>query len=166
MNAVTSVDNYLARLDCTCTSLLYPPRYASPEALEIDMKRDSDRDTVSRRWVFRITSAAAVWGAGFILSPGQAKSASARVIAIDIRNRKVPAIRHGTVRVTEGDDVRIDWTTDEATDLHLHGYDIETRVAPGRAASMTFRAHTAGRFPVSAHNFGHRILLYLEVYPR
>jgi len=110
--------------------------------------------------------AAAAGMIGFIPATGQAESKLRRRIALDIRKRVVVGARNRTIRVNEGDDVRIDWTTDETVNLHLHGYDIEARVEPGRATLMSFRAHTAGRFPVSAHNFGHRMLLYLEVYPR
>lgn len=155
-----------ARFDCACAYFFLPSRYDRPTALEIDMQQCADHDTVNRRYILRIVLAAAAGTIGFIPATGQAESKLRRRIALDIRKRAVVAARNRTIRVNEGDDVRIDWTTDETADLHLHGYDIQTRVAPGRTASMTFRAHTAGRFPVSAHNFGHRMLLYLEVYPR
>lgn len=130
------------------------------------MNHDADHDTVSRRCFVQIMPAAAACAFGLIPAAVQAGSNSPHVIALEIQKREVPSIRNRTVRVTEGDDVRIDWTTDEAAELHLHGYDIEVRAKPGRTVSMAFRAKTAGRFPVSAHNFGHRILIYLEVYPR
>ncbi len=71
-----------------------------------------------------------------------------------------------TVRVTEGDKVRIDWVTDEVADLHFHGYDLHAKAEPGRTVSLTFQAHTAGRFPISAHNFNHATLVYIEIHPR
>ncbi len=130
------------------------------------MQQCADHDTVNRRYILWIMLAAAAGMIGFIPATGQAESKLRRRIALDIRKRVVVGARNRTIRVNEGDDVRIDWTTDETVNLHLHGYDIEARVEPGRATLMSFRAHTAGRFPVSAHNFGHRMLLYLEVYPR
>jgi hypothetical protein len=51
-------------------------------------------------------------------------------------------------------------------ELHLHGYDILALAKPGRITHMTFVAKIAGRFPISAHEFGHGALVYLEVYPR
>jgi hypothetical protein len=54
--------------------------------------------------------------------------------------------------------------------LHLHGYDIETRVAPGKPAVTAFTARLTGRFPVAIHagdgKRGHRALLHVEIYPR
>ena len=52
-----------------------------------------------------------------------------------------------TLRVTEGDHVRLRWTADAPTVLHLHGYDIEQAVAPGQVQS-SIRGVRTGRFPV------------------
>jgi len=74
----------------------------------------------------------------------------------------------GTVRVKKGDKVELRWTSDRRIVLHLHGYDIETTVAPGTPAVMSFQARITGRFPVSVHGQGsrhERPLLYLEVHP-
>jgi hypothetical protein len=76
-----------------------------------------------------------------------------------------------TLRVTEGDRVRLRWTADAPTILHLHGYDIEQEVAPGRVTDMHFEAYATGRFPIEIHAHGdasdHEApLLVLEVYPR
>ena len=87
------------------------------------------------------------------------------VINLEIRKRKVTADEK-TIRLTEGEEIQIDWVTDEAVELHLHGYDIYALATPDRKVSMSFRAHTAGRFPISAHQFGHRTVIYLEIYPK
>jgi hypothetical protein len=76
-----------------------------------------------------------------------------------------------SLRVTEGDRVRLRWIADTPTILHLHGYDIEQEVAPGRVTEMHFEAYATGRFPVEVHAHGdashHEApLLVLEVYPR
>ena len=82
------------------------------------------------------------------------------------------------VRVTEGDRVELRWTTDEAAEIHLHGYDVVLGLVPGATATMAFDAHATGRFPVTAHGFGahgeedaghghdEAVLLYVEVHPR
>ncbi len=52
--------------------------------------------------------------------------------------------------------------------LHLHGYEIETRVVPGTVAETRFQARAAGRFPIHVHAGQARseaVLAYLEVYP-
>jgi FtsP/CotA-like multicopper oxidase with cupredoxin domain len=73
-----------------------------------------------------------------------------------------------TIRVHQGDDVVLRWHSDRAIVLHLHGYEIETRVGPGAAAETRFEARATGRFPVHVHTGQARseaVLAYLEVYP-
>jgi hypothetical protein len=77
--------------------------------------------------------------------------------------------------VSQGQQVRIVWQSDETVDIHLHGYDIDLSIEAQLPAEMTFRARATGRFPITSHGFGeqkgqggrlhHGALLYLEVYP-
>ena len=92
-----------------------------------------------------------------------------RIVRRKIEN--IPA----TIRVTAGDRVELRWTTDEATTVHVHGYDIKLALDPAAEGRMRFDAHATGRFPISSHGFGaaaskgaHReaVLLYLEVHPK
>jgi len=99
-----------------------------------------------------------------------AQEAARRVIEVRIENRQVVAPRQ-SIRITEGDLVELVWTSDEATELHLHGYDLELQVRPGEPADMVVEAHATGRFPITSHGWGeaghgHDALIYLEVYPR
>jgi hypothetical protein len=84
-----------------------------------------------------------------------------------------------TLRVNRGETVVLRWRTDEAVSLHVHGYDLKANLSPAAPASMRFEALVAGRFAITAHEFGaaadqsappkkHRevTLLYLEVLPR
>jgi hypothetical protein len=82
-----------------------------------------------------------------------------------------------TLRATQGESVEIVFESDEAAELHLHGYDIAIEVQPGVPAAMRVAAKIAGRFSIEAHRFGragadggrksrHVVLLYLEVHPR
>jgi hypothetical protein len=100
--------------------------------------------------------------------------AGAAELTFDLRIERgsVPANMR-LVRVTQGDVVKLRWTADRATALHLHGYDIELTVTPGAAADMAFTARATGRFPVSVHTpqagGGHTHeppLLHVEVHPR
>jgi plastocyanin len=76
-----------------------------------------------------------------------------------------------TIRVGQGDVVELTWISDEAGELHLHGYDIAFEVAPAGPTVITFEAHATGRYPVTSHGFGdetghrHATLLYIEVHP-
>jgi len=89
---------------------------------------------------------------------------------ITIENREV-VLDGNVVRVTQGDDVELVWTSDEAVELHLHGYDVALELAADEPGTMSFNARATGRFPVTSHGFsgehdhGHSTLLYLEVYP-
>jgi hypothetical protein len=77
------------------------------------------------------------------------------------------------IRVKQGDVVRLRWTTDRSIVLHLHGYDIETKVEPGAVAEMAFEARATGRFPVEehtpnvrgGHSHGETALVLVEVRP-
>ncbi len=84
-----------------------------------------------------------------------------------------------TIRVDRGDRVVLRWRADEAVTIHLHGYDLHAELTPAARTDMRFLAGIAGRFPITAHEFGaaprqgtqarhHRetVLLYLEVQPR
>ncbi len=90
------------------------------------------------------------------------------------------AIEHGRVaedmrvlRVTEGDRVRLRWTTGAPLVLHLHGYDIEKKVTPGKVTEFAFTAFATGRFPVNVHRpdepaarHDEAPVVLVEVYPR
>jgi hypothetical protein len=79
------------------------------------------------------------------------------------------------IRVNEGDVVKLRWTSDQPIVLHLHGYDIEKRVAPGAITELAFTAYATGRFPIHVHAQGAGAgghahedapLATIEVYPR
>jgi hypothetical protein len=90
-------------------------------------------------------------------------------------------VEHGAVpanmkliRVKQGDAVKLRWSSDRPITLHLHGYDIERKVVPGKVTEMAFTANVTGRFPVEehladtagGHAHGQAPLVRLEVYPR
>ncbi len=98
------------------------------------------------------------------------QDSSQRSIDLHIEGRRVVS-PNTVIRITEGEVVELLWVTDEAVELHLHGYDLLLGVRPGEPAAMVVDAHIAGRFPVTSHGWGeggpgHETLIYLEVYPR
>lgn len=96
-----------------------------------------------------------------------------RVFVLTIAKQQV-AQDMRVLRVTQGDAVRLRWSTDQPLKLHLHGYDIEKSIAPGQITEFAFKAHASGRFPINVHTDessqdhadGEHVLVYLEVYPR
>jgi hypothetical protein len=100
-----------------------------------------------------------------------------REFEISIRDRHVEG-GASTLRVQRGDTVQMRFRCDEAVSLHVHGYDLRANVSATSPTTIRFAATIAGRFPISAHEFGaaadqaarpkaHRevTLLYLEVLP-
>ena len=70
--------------------------------------------------------------------------------------------------------MRIEWSADQQTTVHLEGYDISVVVLSGRAQTMEFKAVATGRFAVHAHvgeqrgkhAHGRGALMWIEVHPR
>jgi len=101
-------------------------------------------------------------------------ASAVREFEISIRDRRVEGSA-STIRVKRGETVLLRWRTDEAVSLHVHGYDIRASLSAASPESMRFEAAVAGRFAITAHEFGavadqpkrHRemTLLYLEVLP-
>jgi hypothetical protein len=101
-----------------------------------------------------------------------------REFDISIRDRRVEGSA-STLRIKRGDTVLLRWRSDETVAVHLHGYDLQANVFATSPATLRFDATIAGRFPITAHEFGaaaadrdarlkkHRevTLLYLEVLP-
>ena len=111
---------------------------------------------------------------GFANLAGTAAAQTAEV-AFDLRiekGRVAQSMR--LIRVRQGDAVKLRWTTDRPIILHLHGYDIETKVEPGGPAEMAFTARATGRFGIEehkpsakgGHSHGEAPLVRIEVYPR
>ena len=111
--------------------------------------------------------------AGATLAAAQDK----RVVNIEIVDRNAAGDEveasggTGVVRVTQGEQVELRWTSNEATELHLHGYNVRTKVDAKGEAVMNVDARAAGRFAIESHGFGadhhaEKTLIYLEVLPR
>ena len=104
-------------------------------------------------------------------------ASTVREFEISIRDRRVEGSA-STLRVKRGETVLLRFRTDEAVSLHVHGYDLQVKLFPASPASARFEAKVAGRFPITAHEFGAAAdpkarpqsqrevtLLYLEVLP-
>jgi hypothetical protein len=96
-------------------------------------------------------------GAG---SPAQQSS----VFELVVRAGKL-ASGPSVLRVHEGERVNLLVKSDSSDEVHLHGYDLHARLAPGATANLEFTANHTGRFGLELHNV-HSELAALEVYPR
>lgn len=125
----------------------------------------------------QIIAATAVAATFAIVSIADAAAEGPRVVKIDVIERAATGpdveVSGGTevVRVIQGEQVEIRWTSTEATELHLHGYNVKTKVGSDGEAVMNVEARAAGRFAIESHGFGadhhaEKTLLYLEVLPR
>jgi hypothetical protein len=52
------------------------------------------------------------------------------------------------ISVNEYDRVTLRVSSDKPMELHLHGYDVEREVEPGREAKLRFKADLTGRFEI------------------
>jgi FtsP/CotA-like multicopper oxidase with cupredoxin domain len=116
-----------------------------------------------------VTNAGAL---AFCLVIATAAARAAEVVyALHVENGHVPANMQ-LIRVTQGDVVTLQWTADKPSIVHLHGYDIEKRIVPGKVTELKFTARATGRFQVHLHGnaaeaHGHEeALVTIEVYPR
>ena len=117
------------------------------------------------------TMLAAFVAAGIAAGAGAEETA----LVLVIRNGEVAADQR-TLRVRKDAQVRLRVTSDRPTVLHLHGYGIELKIAPGQAGEIAFVAHATGRYPIHSHAEGdasgpqsHRhgaALAHFEVRPR
>ena len=55
------------------------------------------------------------------------------------------------IQAKKGDVVRFDVSSDTPDDIHLHGYDIEKKVEPGKPARFRFTADVEGIFEIESH---------------
>ncbi|MDP9198984.1 MAG: hypothetical protein M3O07_07200 [Pseudomonadota bacterium] len=74
-----------------------------------------------------------------------------------------------TLKVSQGDDVVLELSSDRDLELHLHGYSLTFKLAADKPAVWRFAVPSSGRFPLAVHEHGgahgHAPLLYLEVHP-
>nr|WP_185302960.1 hypothetical protein [Streptomyces finlayi] len=85
-------------------------------------------------------------------APAPAEAAD-RTLDIEVRRGAVrPA--PGRTEVEKGDRVALRVRSDRADTLHVHGYDKEVRLPPGRTTTLTFTADRTGLFEAETHESG------------
>jgi hypothetical protein len=68
------------------------------------------------------------------------------------------AVRKGAmtpdeVEVEEGGHLRLRLTSEEPLQVHIHGYDLQRELAPGKPVTLSFEADLTGRFEIEDHEF-------------
>jgi len=82
--------------------------------------------------------------------PHETVPAQPKTFKIDIKRGK-PVGGPADIKVTKGDTVQIVVSADAQDDIHLHGYDIEKPVEPGKPAMFKFTANIEGIFEIESH---------------
>ena len=124
----------------------------------------------------RVAPRSARWALVLLLITAGSAAVLAAELTFDIKveRGRVPDTMR-LIRVNEGDIVKLRWTSDQPLILHLHGYDIEKRIAAGAVTVLAFTAYATGRFPIHVHAQGTVVgghahqdapLAIIEVYPR
>ncbi len=100
----------------------------------------------------------AVISLGLWAAPVSAQDESGEPITLTITERSLQDTLEqsgglAVLRFKKGDRITLVWETDETTELHLHGYDIDLNLEAGHSARMEFDADFTGRFALEAHSF-------------
>jgi hypothetical protein len=66
----------------------------------------------------------------------------------------------GRVQVRSGEEVRLTVDSDVADEVHVHGYNLMGDVAPGKPATVSFRADTPGVFEVELEHLGKQLFTF------
>ena len=82
-----------------------------------------------------------------------AAAAAERTFTIVTVGGAAPAAQRA-LRVTQGDVVVVNITSNQAGEVHLHGYNLTAKVSPARAAKWRFTAHATGRYRIEWHAAG------------
>lgn len=76
-----------------------------------------------------------------------------KIISVRISNGKVEGVP-ARVEVDRGTNVRIEVTSDQPDELHVHGYERTAPLAPGTPAAVQLVADRTGVFEVETHHGG------------
>ena len=95
---------------------------------------------------------------------GPSKPPGPQVTRIQLKGHN-PVGGRKTIKVKRDDQVRIVVTSDAADEVHLHGYDIEREVGPGKPGRYAFKADKEGAYELETHSNEQKIAI-LQVQPR
>jgi uncharacterized cupredoxin-like copper-binding protein len=61
------------------------------------------------------------------------------------------------LKYTQGDEVRFQVRSPKADEVHVHGYDIERELKPGKTTTIAFKATINGIFDIEVHSTDQQI---------
>lgn len=131
------------------------------------MKRPSASTDIIRLRFMRLRLFS-ITGFALLASLAFAWAQATKTFELELLDDKIVSADGGPIVVLKGDNVSIRWTTNRATMLHLHGYNVASFPTPEAPAFMRFHAFATGRFPIMVHARGqdpHQPLAYIEVRP-
>lgn len=96
--------------------------------------------------------------------PQNVMTSNKKVFTLVVKEKKLISA-NPTLKVLQGDDVTISITSDEADELHLHGYDESVELEKDKQASLSFIADKTGRFSFELEQ-SHLELGAVEVQPK
>ena len=106
-------------------------------------------------------SASAGSSSGTAAGSATGSATAAKKIVITITRGKASGDT-GRIPVTVNSHVTIQVTDDTADEVHLHGYDIEKELEPGKPTTLSFVADQTGIFEVELHK-ANTVILHLQV---
>lgn len=84
-------------------------------------------------------------------SPTGVQQSGPRTVAITVRGRTVDP-KPGSVKVKKGEDVLLVVTTEKASELHIHGVDVEKETKAGKPVRIPLSFDETGSFEVELHD--------------
>ena len=113
---------------------------------------NNERDRRSSAFIggFKVQRAGWLLACAFAGATAFAGELSVQSFDLDVSRGAVPAGQR-VLLVHKGDPVRLRVAVDEAGELHVHGYRLEAKAAPGKPAQLEFKAHATGRFRLEWH---------------
>ena len=90
---------------------------------------------------------------GTVIVEGESnnQNTSTNIFNLVIKNKKVVS-GPTTIKVTQGEEVTINISSDEAEEFHVHAYDNSVELEPNEEATLAFTADLSGRFPFELEN--------------
>ncbi|WP_373082245.1 hypothetical protein [Zhongshania sp.] len=68
------------------------------------------------------------------------------------------------IQVLQGEEIKLNFVSNHADELHLHGYDLTLKLKAKETATLAFTAKHSGRFGIELHH-AHGEIAALEVMP-